>query len=506
MSLISRLSSRPTEPFLERLAGVWPQYRADELKLAGIGVGLGMAGGLMAVLLPNPLIGFAVVLGLVAGLIMLARPVFSLGCAVAIVCLLPFGVIPVRVGLTFTFLEATLLLLLVGWLLRLSVGQRSRTEETFIAGPFDWAILLLLGLSVFALMLHWQTSSSSDVLHNYFKFLLAVLSFWPVINLIKTQALLDRMLRVIMLCGGLAAFIGLGLFALNQTVQRQLLLLLGPLGYPTDDRVLRYHEDDPAQAQRITGTSVDPNSYAGMLVVIIALLLTQLLSPKPLLKRWLLLAMLAGSVLALALTYGRGAQLGAVVLALFISFKYRKLWLYGLPFVGLAVVVLPNTFIWTRLLAGFAGEDQSTKLHLAEFQNAFAIIGRYPWFGIGYGPAPDPDLQAGVSSIYFTVAERMGLIGLAAFMVVVVFFLLYVGGNYWRQTTEKQKANLLGLLMGVIGALTVGVLDHYFFNIEFPHMAALLWLFIALAVAQVKISRTLASSLQSEAQAKIKRV
>lgn len=29
----------------------------------------------------------------------------------------------------------------------------------------------------------------------------------------------------------------------------------------------------------------------------------------------------------------------------------------------------------------------------------------------------------------------------------------------------------------------MGTVDHYYFNIEFPHMAALLWLSIALALA-----------------------
>ena len=485
MSLISRLPFQRTL----LLSQEWPTDWRNRLGTGGLGVGLGVVAGLSIVWLPNPLIAFLGLVGLLIGGLMLARPLFTLSFVVAIACLLPFGVIPVRVGLTFTFLEAALLMLNLGWLLRLSVAGRQDTDRV-VTGPFDWAILLLLGLSAFALLLNWQTSNGSDVLHNYFKFLLAVTSFWPVINLIRTQALLDRMLRTIMLCGGLAAFIGLGLFVLNQTIQRQLLLLLSVVGYPTDDRVLRYHEDDPNQAQRITGTSVDPNSYAGMLVLIIALLLTQLLAPKPLLKRWLLLVGLAGASVALALTYGRGAQLGAVALVIFISFKYRRLWLYALPFVAVAAAVLPNTFIWTRLLAGFALEDQSTKLHLAEFQNAFDIIGRYPWFGIGFGSAPDPDLQAGVSSIYFSVAERMGLVGLAAFGLLLVLMMSHLARNFWRLRDEKQKANLLGLIMGIIGALTVGVLDHYFFNIEFSHMAALLWLFIALAVAQVKLARS----------------
>ena len=53
--------------------------------------------------------------------------------------------------------------------------------------------------------------------------------------------------------------------------------------------------------------------------------------------------------------------------------------------------------------------------------------------------------------------------------------------------TDRQQANLLGLTGGVIGALAVGLLDHYFFNGEFSHMATLLWLFMGLAVVQIRI-------------------
>ncbi len=42
-------------------------------------------------------------------------------------------------------------------------------------------------------------------------------------------------------------------------------------------------------------------------------------------------------------------------------------------------------------------------------------------------------------------------------------------------------------MAAVAGALVVGVLDHYFFNIEFPHMAMLFWLYAALAVVAVRL-------------------
>ena len=36
---------------------------------------------------------------------------------------------------------------------------------------------------------------------------------------------------------------------------------------------------------------------------------------------------------------------------------------------------------------------------------------------------------------------------------------------------------------GLVAALAVGVLDHYFFNIEFSHMTALLWCTVGLKLA-----------------------
>lgn len=450
----------------------------------------GVVGGLMAVALPDPLLGFVLVAGLLVGGLMLARPLFTLSIAVAVSCLLPFGVIPVRVGLTFTFLEASLIILFVIWLLRLGVHSLDEGER-LVTTPFDWAIFLLVGLSAFALILGLQTVSSTDILHNYFKLILAILAFFPIINLVRTQAALDLLLRVIMLAGALAGYIGTGLYLLSRPLQEQLLVALGRVGYPTEGRILRYILDDPAtQPQRATGTSVDPNSYGGMLVLIIALLLTQLFSARPLFRRWLLILMLLGPCVSLILTYGRGAQLGAVgVMALIATVKYRRIWLYALPFIVAGALILPSTFLGNQFAAGFALEDQSTRLRLSEYQNALDIVGRYPWFGIGFGPAPDPDLQEGVSMIYLTIAERMGLVGLAAFLLVMVLFFLYVTANFSRLPQEKQKANLLGLSAGIVGALAVGVLDHYFFNIEFAHMAALFWLFMALAVAQIKIGQ-----------------
>ena len=135
-------------------------------------------------------------------------------------------------------------------------------------------------------------------------------------------------------------------------------------------------------------------------------------------------------------------------------------------------------------------------MRLAEYQNALTIIGRYPFFGVGFGTAGELDLTTGVSSIYLTMAERTGLIGLAAFLAVMVAFFLLV--TPWlrhqrpapapiaaaaQDNAAQLDAALLGAAAAVLGALVVGIADHYYFNIEQAHLAALLWLCLALGLA-----------------------
>jgi O-antigen ligase len=209
--------------------------------------------------------------------------------------------------------------------------------------------------------------------------------------------------------------------------------------------------------------------------------------------------MLLGPVLALYLTYGRGAQLGALVVIAFIAtVKFRKIWLYALPFIVVGAFILPNTFLWDRLISGFRLEDQATRMRLDEYANALAILERHPLFGVGFGDAPSIDLTVGASMIYLTLTTKMGLFGLTAFFLVIGLFFRFVFQNLGKLPEKYQQANLLGLTAGIVGVLVVGIFDHYFFNIEYSHLAALMWLFIALAVAQVKIQERGEAKLNDE--------
>ena len=128
-------------------------------------------------------------------------------------------------------------------------------------------------------------------------------------------------------------------------------------------------------------------------------------------------------------------------------------------------------------------EDQATLMRFGEYKDALNLITRYPWFGIGFAGVPDIDLYIGVSSVYLLMAEEMGLVGLGAFVLIMLIF--FANGWLAFRGTGKADPILLGALAGVLGALVGGLFDHYFFNLDFPHSVTLFWLFVGMAMAAV---------------------
>lgn len=433
-----------------------------------------------------------VVIGLVAlaaGYALLVSTNAGLITVFAIITLLPFATLPFEVIITPNFLTLALLALGVVWVARLLA--RSDAYEVRLS-PLGLPLLGFLGLTLFSLILGARGLPDTLTLHNYAKFVLGVLLFFSVINCVRTRDEGRLMLRALILSGGLAALLALGLYVLNDELAQSLLVALGRIGYPTSGRVLRFVEDDPNGLERAIGFGVDPNSFGGMLALISVLAATQLVAQRPLLPRWLLGTVVATLVLTLLLTFSRAALFGLIFgMAYLATVRYRKLWwvmiaagaLAGLLLFGLGIA---DDFT-ERVVEGVQFQDQAQQMRLAEFRNAFAIIERYPVFGIGFGQAPDIDLTAGVSSIYLAIAQRMGLVGFVAYLSLIgAWFVMTL--RAMPRLDEERVSWLLGCQAGIIAALAVGLADHYFFNIEFSHMVALFWGTIGLGTATVALT------------------
>ena len=439
--------------------------------------GGGLVGLVAAWLGPVPAAGL---LGaLVAGIAIVTDARAGLWVVLAICALLPFAVIPVKVVLTPALLETASAAVLGVWLLS-TLLRRDRLLPVHTAGL--WVALLLV-VTLFAFVLGLGRGYTTQTYHDYMKFIFGVLLFYVVWSTTQTIDDARRLLTALLVVTGLAALGGLVLYIAGPQVTLLALARLIPYGYPSD-RIVRYIEDDPAKPMRLTSTSVDPNSFAGLVAVVLVLAVVQGIARRPVLPRWLCWGVAAVLAPALLLTYSRAGWLGAAAgIGLAAVLRYRWMLVPGVAGLAGALALGLGEVFFQRLWLGFTLQDPATRMRLEEYRTALAIIREYPLFGVGFGDAPTIALWTGVSSIYLMVAERMGLLGLAAFLLAVGSIAL-AGLRAWRQTADQPAGDLLLALGGAqCAALFIGLFDHYFFNISFPHMATVFWTIHALILA-----------------------
>jgi O-antigen ligase len=441
---------------------------------AVLGIGVALASPVFAVL------GLA---GLAIAIAVFVRPELGVLGFVAVAHLLPFGVIPVRLGLSLTFVDAVLTAVLLAWLYW--ALQRGRP---FIGSALNLPILLYVALALTSFVLGLTYSISPERLRLFIKSINSILLFFSVLNCVRDLPALRRATMAVVLAGTGAAAIALVLHYLPEATTVQLLSALGPLGYPTGSAVLRPIAD--TNIMRAIGTSVDPNVLGGLLMLVASLLFGQFMSREPLLPKKALVPMIAAVAVALLLTQSRSAFGGMIVGAVVVgTFRDRRILLLVLATLVL-LPFLPRDWVWVeRLWSGLAFEDRGAAMRLGEYEDAIQLIALYPWFGIGFGEPPSIDLYLGVSSMYLMVGQEMGLLGMGAFLAVLAVLAVQMAAGLKEVRDEGIKGILLGLAAALAAAAAAGLLDHYFVNILFPHMVAIFWLYAGLSMVAVRLAR-----------------
>jgi len=443
-----------------------------------------LAGAYVAIL--SPIYAVAGVGVIVGGLLMLRDTQWGFIAIVGLICILPFGALPFKIGFTPTFLDLALLAVYFVWVVRIATGKAGRFIGTAL-GPPIIVFMLLACASFVAGLAH--ASLTSYILRHFVELLLSIGLFFVVVNCVRTQKQLRFLVTVIILAGFGAALIGVFLYVIPSEWSIRLLSALGRVGYPTGAGVLRYVEDNPDLALRAISTSTDPNVLGGLLILITTLTAAQLFARKPILPRPLIAGMVLVDTLCLYLTYSRGSMAGlAVGLGLLALIKYRKL----IPLMAVAaalLLLLPQAQDYVRhFVEGIQLQDLATLMRLGEYKDALLLIGRHPWIGVGFAGTPETSLYIGVSNVYLLIAEEMGLIGLGVFVLILVLFFRQV----WRawphvQQSSGLEAILLGLTAAIAGVLMGGMLDHYFFNVNFPHSVSIFWIYLGLTMVAVRL-------------------
>ncbi|HEX6512235.1 MAG TPA: O-antigen ligase family protein [Chloroflexota bacterium] len=467
------LSARPMAAIPRRAAAV----------AAGALAGLGVGAIVAAAGAPYAIVGL-LALGLVVGACLL--PVGRFWLLAGVVTLLPFAAVP-RLGIQPTLLDGVLgLLLLVAFarqLLRLQAG---------VSTPLDVPILAFLVLCCVSFVFGSAYGVTSDTAKYFLRVVAAVLLFFALTNGLTTRGRLASFVDALILGSFGSAVLAVVLYLAGQDTTMRVLSSLGPLGYPTGLDTLRFIAS--TNIWRATSTSVDPNIFGGLLMTGMLLLLGRLMA-RPSRRAWLLGApLLAAMGWALLLSYSRGAWVGFAAGVLFLALmRYRK----ALPAVALAaivaVVALGNTDFGKHLVSGFLVEDKASAMRLGEYKDAVNFISEYPFFGVGFGTTPngsaitpEADIYVGVSNIYLLMALEVGLVGTAAFAVVLGTLGVWTARRY-KQADVEGKAWLAAGSAALFAAAVAGIADHYFFR--FPHMIALFWTLVAILAIACRLSQ-----------------
>jgi len=190
---------------------------------------------------------------------------------------------------------------------------------------------------------------------------------------------------------------------------------------------------------------------------------------------------LALTLVALVLTFSRGALLLGIPAALvFIGFM-RGRGVLGLMLAALAAIgggILP--LLGTDRLRLLLSTDTGTGFfRLRLWQSAWAMLWDHPWLGVGLDNflyqyrtcyvLPDawqePDLSH-PHNLALDFGTRLGLGGIAVLLWVQVAFWQVALSLYRRLPQGRERALILGLMASMVATLAHGLIDNSFFLVD----------------------------------------
>ncbi len=433
------------------------------------------------------LAGVALIIAGIAALVVLRDIEVGFWGVIGVICLLPFATLPFDIGLTPTFLDLAQAAVVGVWTLGIITGK----QRTVVVTPITIPLLIFIITAVFSFIFGLNNGPlTPTLLRKFAELILSIFFVLVVIDYAATWYKLNRLVKAVLIAGAAGSFLAIGLWLLPDQTANDALNLLTLIGYP-GGWIIRYIEENPALAERAIGTAVDPNVLGGLLLMIGSLSGAQLVAKRPLFPKWATWGTFGLIIVALILTFSRGAMLGLIAGLGFIAvMRYRRLIPY-MAVAGLLMLFLPfmQNYV-ARFTAGFLNQDLATQMRWGEYKDALILIGRYPIFGVGFAGTPDIDIYLAVANVYLTIAGAMGLVGLLAFTAVIITIFGYAFNNrhYFKQNgNEQADAVWLGLHAALVGGLAAGIFDHYLFNLEFQHAVAIFWFFIGLAVSATRL-------------------
>lgn len=330
-----------------------------------------------------------------------------------------------------------------------------------VRNPVFWPILIFIGLAWLSLINSPNTERSVVVL-SFTAFTILVSLFLP--NILTSEAKLKTMITAIILGMGVTTLFGIYQFA-------------GDLaGLPTSLTGLReLYTKDVLGFPRIQSTALEPLYFANYLLLPISLLLTLFLKKHSPFSRNVSLVLLGLAGVNFVLTVSRGGYIAGAVSVLFIAlFTLRQLFTVKNLVAVVLVVALVGGVSVRFLNQGealekfvvhaqniFSGASYSERVETYEI--AYRAVLEHPLLGIGmggFGPyasfhpyvVPSQGYQI-VNNEYLELAAENGILGLLAFVVILVTLAVRTVKAYQVTSSPFLKSTLIGLSAALLGIL-----------------------------------------------------
>ncbi|MEA4831865.1 MAG: O-antigen ligase family protein [Oscillospiraceae bacterium] len=396
----------------------------------------------------NPLYIIAALAAFTAFLMVMYKPEF--GC-LALAVILPFSP---TMGLA-----ALIILTGISFTLKLIRGKRTIKFDLSDCFILFFAVLILFGGFVSA-------DVSGSIKPALLRFLF-ILSYFLVVNLIKTSRLAKQMLSLFIFSMALTS-----LYGIYQNF------------FGAEDTTWIDAEMFSDISRRVVSTFENPNVFAQYLVLLMPIVFALLISRKNFFSKASLFLIFCASGAALIYTWSRGAWLGFVIAMLIyflLAFKNTILiyiiGLLSLPFISM---VLPSSII-SRFQSIGNLKDTSTSYRVSIWKAVVNMISDYFTSGIGVGEGAFSKVYpkyslAGIEAaphshnVYLQITTEIGLIGLIVF-ILAIYFILKQTLSYCRDAASSSDTAMrslypavVGTVSGILGFLAVGLTDYIFYN------------------------------------------
>ncbi len=421
-----------------------------------------MAGWLAAAAPAPSAIAGGLALGAVVAAI--ARPGVGLAIVAGLALVAPFLIVPVRIGAQPPVLDVVVAASLLGTVYAAWRGGRARAPRWLAA-----AIAVLLAAMAAATAIAWASHGDFEAVQYALKLMLAVSLSLAALAMMNPDAVRRHGPPLVAAAATLQSAVAIMLHY-SGDAGASFLEHLSTAGYPAES-IQRFLPD--GTTARATGLLVDPNVLGVTLAASLPFVLAWTFPrARPRLAGLLALAAIGA---ALYVSLSRGGWIAAGVGTLVWIGVARPRTALGLAVLGVIGLVLPIQLgPLDHLRSGLLGRDVSAALRIDEIREAGRVVTRYPWFGVGYGNSPHPDVFVGVSNAFLWVAERAGVIAAAAWLAVL--------GGSLAAAVRRARVDMMSRTSGaaLAAVLTAGAVDQHI--VSFPHLVALIALLVAVAV------------------------